>query len=377
MNLQLLLVLALFTLSVTASAYVPKKIILSFDGTGNSLKLQKPDPIGNHHLTNVLKIHLLAGGDINNKRNDVEGQVCIYNRGVGASSKNKYVRKIFGILGMIGQQTRPMHKKFKKAYNEGDEVYVIGFSRGAAAARRFVSELNDKSIDVKFLGVFDTVSMQLSLNLPRILFNVVWRKRLVSCTVLKEHGGKLPANVGKAFHSLALDENRALRSPVYMDSNDPRVYESFFPGSHANVGGGFYDKGLSDSACMDMIERLKQEGITFLDHKDVNLGCLERDDDRDAKISQEDLLIEPDMTSIQYKVNGTNVRPVECLTNNKKIDGAKVKIHKSVLEHYEQFANTESPYVPNPKLKSANFVVTGHLGEELPEATERLRSLLN
>ena len=52
-------------------------------------------------------------------------------------------------------------KDLKGAYKEGDEVYIFGFSRGAAIARIFSAKISEHCPEVKkikFLGVFDTVA---------------------------------------------------------------------------------------------------------------------------------------------------------------------------------------------------------------------------
>mmetsp|Transcript_13570 Transcript_13570/g.31312 ORF Transcript_13570/g.31312 Transcript_13570/m.31312 type:complete len:381 (-) Transcript_13570:228-1370(-) len=379
MNLPLLLIVVLSTLSVATTAFQPKKILLSFDGTGDSVKKSMPNEGNDRSISNILKLHLLAGGDVNNKRNDVDGQVCLYYRGLGAISNNDLLQKINYGLGILDFQTKPMHKMLNAVYNEGDEIYIIAFSRGAAAARKFVCELDAKGTDVKFLGCFDTVSFQLWKNLSAIVSGVL-RGTLINSKVLGEKDGRLPENVGTAVQSVSLDESRSYFPPVYMDSKDPRIFESYFPGVHSNVGGNYYYNGLSDACCKHMQDWLKKEGLTFLDYKDVRTECLEKDDDPNVKLPQECLTIkikpeDPVKEQKQIPILSGH-RKVCCVTNNEIIDGARVNIDQSVLHHLEARANMQSPYEVNPNLKSANFVVTGHLGEELPEETEKLRNLL-
>ena len=347
------------------------------DGTGASLKQMRSKSL-NEDISNVLKLHFLAGGDINNKRNDVDGQVCFYVRGHGTMSNNP-LRKVFNkFAGILSKQTKPMHKRLDSVYTEGDEIYIIGFSRGAASARRFCCELEEKGVGVKFLGCFDTVSDQF-LRHPIVAVTRMLPNKLISSDVLKEKNGKIAKNVRTAVHSISLDDSRRTFPLIHMGSNDPKVFESYFPGSHSMVGGGYYFNGVSDACGKHMQDWLKEEGVTFLDYNDVHPECLQRDDDPNVKVDEQNIQFDPDPEepdSWERNYLPSRDRRVCSVANNEIIDGGRVKIDQSVLRHLESRADKDPPYKPNPNLKSANFVVTGHLGEELPEETEKLRNLL-
>ncbi len=93
----------------------PKKIAIFFDGTAN-------DPNSD---TNVKQLHSLVSLQ---RRNDI---ATSYIKGVGTSGK---------VLGMamgwgIGHDVREAYQFLLETYNENDEIYIFGFSRGAYASR--------------------------------------------------------------------------------------------------------------------------------------------------------------------------------------------------------------------------------------------------
>lgn len=370
------------------------------DGTGNNLRDFEPkydEKEGiDRSITNVLKLHLLAGGGINNKRNDVPGQVCLYQRGVGGMSESKFVRIMNMVLGDLTQQTKPMHKKLEKVYEKGDKLYIIGYSRGAASARQFVSELEQDGVvtasgekvdkpPVEFLGCFETVSMQVKNN----FINIMRRKKrgaITQSSVVGEMNGNLPSIVKKAVHNVALDDNRFRANqpfpPVFMDSKDDRVHEAWFPGEHGDVGGTYYTEGVPDVSCKYMQEWMEnlEDGITFIEAKDIHPECLEIDEHPEANIDKTKLDIKPDPSDKLHlgksQVENPSYRPVVTVTNEEIIEGGTVRIHRSVLDHFEAMEEKKTPYAINPEIKKANIVVVGSLDKELDAETKRLKELL-
>lgn len=68
--------------------------------------------------------------------------------------------------------------------------------------------------------------------------------------------------VEKVVHVVAIDEERMPFDATLIDADD-RVEEIWFPGAHANVGGGLEDCSLSDVALTFMINRAKEAGLVF------------------------------------------------------------------------------------------------------------------
>ena len=106
---------------------------------------------------------------------------------------------------------------------------------------------------------------------------------VMSTDIIGEVNGALPSIVKKAVHNLSLDDGRNKRSatelpeildnpldavvypPMYMDSQNDKVHEVYFPGVHEDVGGSEEVHGLSDCAGVYMKEWLESEGIQFYD----------------------------------------------------------------------------------------------------------------
>mmetsp|Transcript_5165 Transcript_5165/g.10691 ORF Transcript_5165/g.10691 Transcript_5165/m.10691 type:complete len:396 (+) Transcript_5165:51-1238(+) len=392
--------MALSTASNSAVPREPKKILLSFDGTGNNLRDHQPayDPEKgiDRSITNVLKLHLLAGGDINLRRNDVPGQICIYQRGVGGISTNPIVAGINYLRGDLTQQIEPMREKLKKIYQKGDKLYIIGFSRGAASARMLVAELerdglvtaSNERIEkpaVEFLGCFDTISLQLQLpNVYGILKTRLLRQ-ITKARVIGEQGGKIPSIVKTAVHVLPMDDNRfrGAFSPVYMDSHDARVHETWVAGEHVDSGGSKYTKGMPDCSCKYMQEWLEYTGLSFISNHEIHPDCLQIDDFPNIYIDKKDLDIVPDPTdkihSSDLQLFFPSYRPIVTVTNEQIVRGGTVRVHVSALHHMEAMEKKGTPYAINPTIKDTDrvvVVVVGPLDNVLEEETQRFKELL-
>lgn len=150
----------------------------------------------------------------------------------------------------------PNNIKKNKTITQNNEVIVteirfdvFGFSRGAAAARSFVSrmfsatgstedlitslkmrlkgrEFANTQFTVRFMGLFDTVSSY------GAFFN-----NDVKALQLKIPNGKYP-KVDKVVHLVAADEYRKLFALTDITSARTRGTEIILPGAHGDVGGG-------------------------------------------------------------------------------------------------------------------------------------------
>eukprot|EP00531_Pseudo-nitzschia_arenysensis_P012329 CAMPEP_0116150372 /NCGR_PEP_ID=MMETSP0329-20121206/19504_1 /TAXON_ID=697910 /ORGANISM="Pseudo-nitzschia arenysensis, Strain B593" /LENGTH=394 /DNA_ID=CAMNT_0003646865 /DNA_START=67 /DNA_END=1248 /DNA_ORIENTATION=+ len=377
----------------SSSSSSPKKILLAFDGSLNNLRhwlpKHEPEIFVDKTITNILKLHFLAGGDIDNKRNDVPGQICLYHRGCGGISSNGFVRLFNLARGNLKQQTVPMRKMLESVYEKGDKIYIIGFSRGASSARKIVTELQSDGLltasgdkveapPIEFLGCFDTVSMQLSPRFLRFNLKTHLLNRITRSRILGEKGGALPSIVKKAVHLIALDDNRFRLgfSPVYMDSADDRVHEIWVAGEHGDCGGQYFRKGMPDCSCKCMQEFLEEAGITFLSNEDIDTECLKLDDDPGIQIDKKFLDIAPDPCDKIHTLPLESYRPVATVTNEKIIPGGTVRIHVSVLQHMEAMEKLGTPYKFNPGLNETELVVVGPLDKPLEAETKRFKELL-
>ena len=208
---------------------------------------------------------------------------CEYLQGVGTRF-SLLGRLIGGAFGAGAKwRVRKMYRSLCERYQvKGDrDIDIIGFSRGAATAVHFANVIHAHGIrdprgpryfawhydtllglswrlpkpnartdgpppTIRFLGLWDTVA---SIGVPIGPFRNRVTKRWRVTTVA--------ANVVRSFHAMALDEVRAtfaLIRPVRDDGEDDRHYELWFRGVHSNVGGGYFDRGLSDISLAWMME---------------------------------------------------------------------------------------------------------------------------
>ena len=260
---------------------MPKNILLCFDGTNNHPKDAEQErewfgrnKIEDSGITNVLKLHLIFGGDLDNKSGSAT-QHSFYYPGVGTYGSK--FRQVFNATLApenldVGRIILNAASDLKSVYQPGDKIFIFGFSRGAAIARKFASVIG-KHIDciknprpVRFLGVFDTVA---SIGVPNLdkhdmpRSDVVFEDQFIS------------PHIQEALHLVAIDENRVAFQPTLMNA-ETRVTEVWFPGAHSDVGGGFWYDGLSDTTLQFMLEHIKRKALGVTLHKpaDINFANL-------------------------------------------------------------------------------------------------------
>lgn len=180
-------------------------------------------------------------------------------------------------------------------YEPEDEIYLVGFSRGAFAARTLACFVNDFGILratrlVALTMVYDwwkdSNKKQLNECAGRwadeghLLINVPIKTCAVWDTVrslftdsntgfpcweqsktLEFVEDQIPNRLNYAFQALALHETRKHFKPVLWnsDSNECTVIrETWFAGDHCDIGGGHEDCGLATIALLWMIAQFKE-----------------------------------------------------------------------------------------------------------------------
>jgi hypothetical protein len=293
---------------------VLRRIVLFLDGTWNT-------DDGSNPPTNVVRLHealklgvnALPTVEIENTPGStasgfvVEGQVgpteyvVHYDSGVGTGA---FDRLSGGIVGEgLDDNIRQAYRFLSKHFRPGDEIHIFGFSRGAFSARSIVGYLfatglltaqnctsereaeawryyrtspNNRhcgdwqklepfmhpaaSLIVKSLGVFDTVG---ALGIPTKLLQKINTERFAF------HNTELSSIVENSFHAVAIDEHRSAfeatlwKSPKFKRFTGAHVEQVWFPGAHADIGGGYanWDKdqqrtGRQDIAFAWMLQRL-------------------------------------------------------------------------------------------------------------------------
>lgn len=328
----------------------PKKIFLFSDGTGNSAaKLTK---------TNVWRMYEALDKSKPN-------QIAIYDNGVGTSSFRPLML-IGGAFGVgLKRNVLELYEFLCKHYNRGDQVYLIGFSRGAFTMRLLaaligsqgiirvgfepgqvtpenlghysrlayqrltrafptrgnfviaglrhlrsgysnikaklfgldpyediercchsinvppspmagglepvVSDNGERSAEIAFMGLFDTVSAYGGpvKELTKAFSWLFWPSEPTDWYI--------GDYVKKVCHALALDEPRQSFRPKLISEADPktgkwadpskaptleegdRIEQVWFSGAHSNVGGGYPNDGLSMITLNWMIEQLQKK----------------------------------------------------------------------------------------------------------------------
>lgn len=244
-----------------------KGIVLCFDGTWNTPG-QVTSPCEDDS-TNVFRFYERIGGENSEGR----PQIKWYNKGVGTEWLNRVRGGAFG-LG-LDKHILDGYRFLIKHYKPGDDIYLIGFSRGAYTARSLVGLIrnsgllknedddlidrayaiyrskedvdsehasafrraNSREISIRFIGVWDTVG---ALGIPLKPFAEFNSEQYGF------HDLKLSSIVQNAFHAVAVDEHRepyaaALWGPQDMRDKErgQRLEQIWFSGAHSDVGGGY------------------------------------------------------------------------------------------------------------------------------------------
>jgi uncharacterized protein (DUF2235 family) len=265
-----------------------RRIVLCFDGTWN--KPADENLAAEEQVeTNVCRFYR----SVKEAGADGHQQLKWYDEGVGTKW---YDRFIGGAIGVgLEKNILDGYKFLAQHYQDGDEVYVLGFSRGAYTARSLVGLLRNcglvenkrlplriamaygiyrtrddgpdsptalqfkakfsRVIKIKFLGVWDTVG---ALGIPLDLL-----KRL-NMQFYEFHDTKLSTIVENACHAIAVDEHRVdydacLWTPQL--KTEQSLQQRWFVGAHCDVGGGYKDRRLSDLALGWMQDNAAAAGL--------------------------------------------------------------------------------------------------------------------
>jgi uncharacterized protein (DUF2235 family) len=245
-------------------------------------------------------------------------QIAKYMHGVG-HSKNLLLKLLGGVLGAgIIMRIVRGYTFISRHYEPGDEIHILGFSRGAYTARALagmitkvgllnpaVYDVKDKetayrlglaawcksksvslhgtgkltelgnsvlnviqgffgralkddgllpNIKIKSVAVWDTVG---SLGIPLYAADSRFDVYRFTDEALSEQ-------VENGFHAMAIDEMR-LDFPITKWNARAGVTQVWFLGAHADVGGGYgrAESGLSDIALQWMMQKLTRTGVSF------------------------------------------------------------------------------------------------------------------
>lgn len=261
-----------------------KRIALFLDGTWN-----KPDD-----NTNIWRLNtMVAAADGNGVV-----QHAYYDTGVGTKWYDKFRGGVVG-SGLTGK-VQDAYEWLVKEYDEGDEIFIFGFSRGAYTARSLaglisrcglllpgastsVAEVFEhyrsgkrgrvpqgRKVDIDFIGVFDTVG---ALGIPGI-----------SRKSNRFHNPNPSVRFKAMYHALAVDENRKpYRSTLWTrwvregETPDPlnadqTMQQRWFVGVHSNVGGGYKRDALPQGPLAWIQQAAVTHGLQFRRMVEVGEG---------------------------------------------------------------------------------------------------------
>lgn len=278
---------------------VPKNIVICCDGTGNEVEAD---------LSNVLKLYRIA--------EQGEQQRVFYDPGIGTISRSNAWRRfrhkvasVWGLMSGAGldQKILQAYAYLATNYEEGDCVYLFGYSRGAytvralagfvnliglirpdqlnlaAYALRAYKSVNDtggfdfarnfrrivrgRTVPIHFIGAWDTVA---SVMTPR------W-DRLVPVTLQTLPYTRTNPSVRIMRHAMAIDERRRMfrlnrwAEPQDFDPNPfdkgsavaQDIKQMWFAGVHGDIGAGYAEESnaLSKFPLQWIIEEAAAAGL--------------------------------------------------------------------------------------------------------------------
>ncbi len=324
-----------------------KNIIICFDGTSNHPRDAKQErewfglgDFEDNGITNILKLHVMLGGNLTNESHSKK-QHSFYYSGVGTYG-NK-VQQMFNAAFSppnldVGRIIKSAGRNLRRVYENGDRIFLFGFSRGAALARRFAAVIDDYLPDndsdagvVRFMGVFDTVA---SIGFP----NLEDDDKPISDVVFEDI--TISPHVAEALHLVSLDEKRIAFQPTLMNK-EKRVTELWFPGAHSDVGGGFWYDGLSDITLEFMINEIKrrQLGLDITAPDKIKYEKLKAPKD-EYRIDFDDVFIKPNHKGkIHYQDRWWPIARATLNTRNVRVNANDMPsqddlpvIHHTVIE---------------------------------------------
>jgi len=225
---------------------MPKKIVICCDGTGNEIK---------ENQSNVLKFYRVLKED---------------------KSQNK-TKGVFGLATGYGLDANVLdaYKFLVRNYNKGDEIYLLGFSRGAHTVRVLAGFIN-------MVGVLQSHQEHLSSYALTAYkqsgtndeFDIAWRVQ----EVLESHRATIRfmgcwdtvASVivprPDRFYLPALPQLFKSNPFVKDEKADPQdIKQVWFAGVHSDIGGGYpeQESGAAKYPLEWMVKEAKQHGLVF------------------------------------------------------------------------------------------------------------------
>ena len=391
-----------------------KRIVILIDGTwdeegqGDDTNIARLDPAYRAAGTPLIKAVAADG----------TAQRAFYHKGVGAEP-DLVKRLLGGAIGLgLKKIVQDAYRTVVDNFAAGDEIYILGFSRGAYAARalagligasgiRRASDPQDfdiawtnyridpavragakpagasdrKKMDaaaqnvhadraIKCVGVFDTVG---SYGVPAGI-GLAALGRYITWYDLGFHDTRFGAHIDVGLHAVAVDEHRRPFVPTFWTApkgEPPRghVEQTWFAGAHRNVGGGYPDSGLSTLALVWMIARMQaltglafDEGRVTAVAQAANVDGEVEDSSKgwiiDATFPHERVILSPDAIEHGPAFNQPNPRE----------ENINERVHWSVMRKFGRlctvYGKPDTPYRP---LNMPTVVAPAQIAAMTPE----------
>ena len=262
-----------------------KRIIVCSDGTWNTPDQELPS-----NVTRLARSVLPTAPD-------GAAQVVFYDAGVGTEGFLPY-RLVGAVSGKgIQKNIRDCYRFIMHNYEDNDEIYLFGFSRGAYTARSLAGMIRNvgllhkayahklqaayllyrrpdakpdsdearkfradysREAEITFIGVWDTVG---ALGIPVRGFG-----KLLGAGRHQFHDVELNRWVKHACHALAIDERRcSFQASLwkYQVKDGQIVEQVWFPGKHGDIGGTSGETCLEQAPFQWMAGRASALGLAL------------------------------------------------------------------------------------------------------------------
>lgn len=254
---------------------MPKNIVICCDGTDNKLTINEN--------TNV--IHLYSCLEKSSS------QITYYHPGVGTLApegvKGRIIRNYLKFKDKLFAKSLENNVKsaylfLMNHYEEGDYIYLFGFSRGAYTVRmlsgmiqlfgllhkgnednlKYALEIysNDKNLFKLSASFKSKFSRTVSIHFMGIWDTVVAAGGFLNLYTSFPYSSNL-GNVNTIRHAIAIDERRKHYDYYKVSAAHLDCKEVFFAGVHSDIGGSYTEEGLSRLALEWMLGEATVAGL--------------------------------------------------------------------------------------------------------------------
>jgi uncharacterized protein (DUF2235 family) len=326
-----------------------KNIVIFSDGTGQK------GGVGSN--TNVYKL-------FNMVEDRTERQIVFYDPGLGTDW-----RKITGLIAGQGfsKNILDCYRFIFENFEADDQIYLFGFSRGAATvrslsgfihlfgilpisrpdlikqafriykienkenrekkAKAFIEKHHTMWCKIRFIGVWDTVA---ALGLP-----IKWISPVLDFLFPhKFHSFDLSDSIEFARQALSIDEERKSFLPVIWNTieNDVngKMKQVWFSGVHTDVGGGYEEEDLSNITLRWMIQEATAKNLIIYEKSPAYKKLIASNPDIDGIMHNE-----------QKHFPGKLLKKMKRSWN--KTTHGEPCIHESVFERTKNCDNSDIP----------------------------------